>query len=58
MSFCFIGDKEAAPRQMEPEKKKKKQKNRDPPHSRLWACCTTEACPQAGSLPSSVLDWY
>ena len=57
MSFCFIGDKEAAPRLMEPKEnktnktktKKTKQKNHYPPDSHLWACYTTEACPQAGS---------
>lgn len=50
MSFCFIGDKQAAPSQMEPEKNQaNKQKNHYPLDSHLWACRTTEACPQAGS---------
>lgn len=59
MSFCFIGDKEAAPSQMEPEKKPNKQTEKPLP-SRLtfmgmqhnWSLS-----PGRVQLPSSVLGW-
>lgn len=50
MSFCFIGDKEAAPSQMEPEKKTK-QTNRKTTTLQTHMThghASTEACPQAG----------
>lgn len=52
MSFCFIGDKEAAPRQMEPEKKKKKNRKTATHHTHIYGhAAQLKPVPRQGPYP-------